>query len=56
MHKVQRGYKLSVGREVVTTLNFVSTPSFSVTTPSCKPDLFPVTPSVTTLSFRRPHW
>ena len=37
MHKVQRGYKLSVVRKVVTTLNFVTTPSFSVTTPSCKP-------------------
>ena len=37
MHKAQRGEKLSVVRQVLTTLNFVTTPSFSVTTPSCEP-------------------
>jgi hypothetical protein len=37
MHKAQRGHKLSVVRKVVTPLNFVTPPSFSVTPPSCKP-------------------
>ena len=37
MHKTQRGQKLNVVRKVLTTLNFATTPSFSVTTPSCKP-------------------
>ena len=37
IHKVQRGYKLSVVRKVITMLNFVTTLSFSVTTPSYKP-------------------
>jgi len=38
MHKAQRGQKLSVVRKVVTPLNFLTPPSFSVTPPSCKPD------------------
>ena len=38
MHKAQRGQKLSEIREVLTPLNFVTPPSFSVTLPSCKPD------------------
>ena len=37
MHKAQHGQKLSVVRKVVTTLNFLTTPSFSVTTLSYKP-------------------
>ena len=37
MHKAQRGQKLSVVRKVVTPLNFVTPPSFSVTLPSCDP-------------------
>ena len=37
MHKAQRGHKLSVVRKVVTPLNFVTLPSFSVTLPSCDP-------------------
>ena len=38
MHKAQRGQKLSVVRKVVTPLNFVTPPSFSVTLPSCDPE------------------
>ena len=37
MQKAQRGQKLSKVRKVVTLLNFVTPPSFSVTPPSCKP-------------------
>ena len=37
MHKAQRGQKLSVVGEVLTPLNFVTPPSFSVAPPSCKP-------------------
>ena len=40
MHKTQRGEKLNVVRKVLTTLNFVTTPSFSVTTPICKPGFY----------------
>ena len=40
MHKAQRGHKLSVVRKVVTPLNFVTLPSFSVTLPSCDPPTF----------------
>jgi len=39
MHKAQRGQKLSVVRQVLTTLNFITTPSFSVTMPSCEPEM-----------------
>ena len=38
IHKAQHGQKLSVVRKVLTTLNFLTTPSFSVTTPSCHPE------------------
>jgi hypothetical protein len=38
MHKAQRGHKLSGVTKVVTPLNFVTPPSFSVTPPSCKPE------------------
>ena len=38
MHKAQRGHKLNVVSKVVTPLNFVTPPSFSVTPPSCEPD------------------
>ena len=38
MHKAQRGQKISIVRKVLTTLNFLTTPGFSVTTPSCEPD------------------
>ena len=34
MRKAQRGQKLRVVSKVLTTLNFLTTPSFSVTTPS----------------------
>ena len=37
MHKAQRGHKLNVVSKVVTPLNFVTPPSFSVTPPSYKP-------------------
>ena len=37
MHKAQRGQKLSGVRKVLTPLNFVTPPSFSVTPPSCEP-------------------
>ena len=39
MHKAQRGQKLSVVRKVLTTLNFLTTLSFSVTMLSCDPVL-----------------
>jgi len=37
MHKAQRGLKLSVVRKVVTPLNFVTPPSFSVTPRAVSP-------------------
>ena len=39
MHKAQRGHKLNVVRKVVTPVNFVTPPSFSVTPPICKPTI-----------------
>ena len=37
MRKAQRGQKLRVVSKVLTMLNFLTTPSFSVTTPSYHP-------------------
>ena len=38
MHKAQRDEKLSVVKKVLTPLNFLTSPSFSVTLPSCDPE------------------